>query len=343
MNQAFLPVCILIHIPRVECIERETRYMKGKLTKMGLAAALVAFSASAVFAQTQMGAAQQPNSIRPGEVNYIEGQVALNGTNLESSSLRSTVIQPGDDLTTGQGYAEVLLTPGAFLRIGNDSEIRLGAAGLVNTHMTLVRGSALVEAADVLKGSTLDLTLGSSTAQIEAKGLYAFDASSQTVKVLQGKLKVTDTADRSATLRKGDQVILSSDHPLKRRDFNAKSEEREPLYVWSKVRSHDEAEATMNVADEVANSGGWYGPGWYWDPAWSFYAFAPGAGYLGGPFGWNYYSPVFLYGGGYWGQGFYGRGFYGGHYAAGLRGYTHEFSGMHAMSGGGFHGGGGRR
>lgn len=311
--------------------------MKGKLTNLRLAAAFILLTASSGLAQTQMGAPhQQPNSIRPGEVNYIEGQVALNGSNLESNLSGSTVIQPGDDLSTGQGYAEVLLTPGAFLRIGHDSEIRLASTGLVDTRVTLVRGSALLEAADVVKGATLDIALGNNTAQIQDKGLYAFDAAHQTVKVLDGKLKVMNASDKSATLRKGDQVILSSNQPLKKRDFNTKSAEADPLYVWSKVRSHDEAEATMNVADEVANGGGWYGPGWYWSPVWDFYAFAPGWGYLGGPFGWNYYSPVFLYGyGGYVGHGFYGRGLYGAHYAAGLRSYSQGFSGMHAMGGGG--------
>lgn len=305
--------------------------MKGKLTNLRWAAALIAVSASLGFAQTRVGAPQQqPSSIRPGEVNYIEGQVALNGTNLESDSLRSTVIQPGDDLSTGQGYAEVLLTPGAFLRLGHDSEIRLGSAGLVNTRVTLVRGSALLEAADVVKGTTLGISLGANTAQVQEKGLYAFDMSAQSVKVLEGKLRVSNASDANATLRKGDEVVLSSNRPLKKRDLNTKAAQEDPLYVWSKVRSHDEAQATMNVADEVVNGGGWYGPGWYWDSAWNFYAFAPGWGYLGGPFGWNYYSPVFLYGGGYLGRGLYRGGFYGGHYATGLR----SFGSMHSVGGG---------
>jgi hypothetical protein len=320
--------------------------MKGKLTSLRLAAALIVASASLSFAQSQTSTqAQKPSSIRPGEVNYIEGQVGLNGTSLESNSLRSTVIQPGDDLTTAQGYAEVLLTPGAFLRLGHNSEVRLQSAGLVDTRVDLIHGSALLEAADVVKGSTLAVAIGNSTGQVRDKGLYSFNADTQTVKVLDGKLKVADESVGQAELRKGDEVVLSSDRPLKKHDFSMKAVEEEPLYVWSKVRSHDEAEASVNVANVVAVNGGWYGPGWYWDPAWNFYAFAPGWGYLGGPFGWNYYSPGFLYGG-YWGPGFYGRGFYGarlyrGHYAAGVRSFNGGLGGVRAM-GGGFHGGGHR-
>jgi hypothetical protein len=313
--------------------------MKGKLSSLKTAGILMIACTSLGFAQGQMSTPpQQPSPIHPGEVNYIEGQVALNGTNLESNLLRSTVMHPGDDLSTGQGYAEVLLTPGAFLRIGHNSEVRLTTTGLTETQVSLIHGSALLEAADVVKGSILSVTLGNSTAQLQEKGLYSFDASKQTVKVLDGKLKLADSSIGQAQLSKGDQVILSSDRPLKKHDFSMKAAEQDPLYVWSKVRSYDEAQATMNVADVVAANGGWYGPGWYWDPVWSFYAFAPGWGYLGGPFGWNYYSPVFLYGG-YWGGGFYRAGFYGhglyrAHYVAGLHSFN-AGGGMHAMAGGG--------
>ena len=84
----------------------------------------------------------------------------------------------------GQGYAEVLLTPGVFLRIGQNREVQLGAAGLLNTGISVIRGSALLEAADVVKRAALDGTVGNSAAQIEGEGLYAFDASSRTVKAL---------------------------------------------------------------------------------------------------------------------------------------------------------------
>lgn len=328
--------------------------MKGKFKNLRLAALIALASAALGIAQTTP-AAQRPDSVQPGEVNYIEGQVMLNGASLESNSaLRSTVIQPGGMLSTGQGYAEVLLTPGAFLRIGHNSEIQLISAGLINSNIKLTHGSALLEAADVVKGSSLTIGLGSSNARVAQKGLYAFDANQQTVKVLDGKLSLS-TAAGQTTLKKGDQVLLASDSPLKKRDFDKKAYQQDPLYVWSNVRSHDEAEASISLADQVANYGGWYGPGWYWDPAWSFYAFAPGWGYLGGPFGWNYYSPAFVYAyGGYWGRGYSGRGYYGHRYVAG-RGFrpgTGQFhsaatfhgmsgAGFHGMSGGGFHGGGG--
>src|SRR5438270_7288944 len=157
--------------------------MIGKLKNLRLAA-LLALASAAVGGAQASTPAQRPDAIHPGEVNYVEGQVTLNGNSLQSTSaLRSTVIQPGGDLSTGQGFAEVLLSPERFLRVGNNSEVRLVSAGLVDSRVALVRGSALLEAADVVKGTSLNVELGNSTARITDNGLYSFDAGQQTVKV----------------------------------------------------------------------------------------------------------------------------------------------------------------
>ena len=136
------------------------------------------------------------------------------------------------------------------------------------------------------------------------------------------------------TLHKDDAVFLTGNRPLKRRGFDVKAEQTQPLYVWSKVRSEDESEANMSMARSIAAEGGWNGPGWYWNSYWADYAFLPGAGFLYSPFGWGFYSPGFAY---YGGLGFYGHGY----------GYGHVggFAGGRAFvgGGGGFHGGGGRR
>jgi hypothetical protein len=105
--------------------------------------------------------------------------------------------------------------------------------------------------------------------------------------------------------------------------------------------SQAEAQANIAVAQNVVAYGGWYGPGWYWDPFWADYAFLPGAGFLYSPFGWGFYSPAFVYA-----APFYRGGLYRGGYVHGLAA-THSFAGRAAF-GGGFHGrggfhGGGRR
>ena len=288
-----------------------------------------------------------PSNIAPGTINYVEGQVSLNNQPLGSSG--PVVVQPGQTLATGDGFAELLLTPGAFLRLGHNSEIRLITSGLVETKAQLDRGSAIIEVDQLIKGTNLAVVMNGATAQLEKKGLYDFDAAQQAIKVLDGKATVREAAG-SKSIGKDDQLLLASAKPLKKRNFDANAVKTQPLYVWSEARSQDESQANVALAQNVATYGGWYGPGWYWDPYWSFYAYLPADGFLYSPFGWGFYSPWYI---GYYGvpfgrYGYYGRG---GHYGGlhghvgGVNAHVGAFGGgFHGgFAGGGFHGGGGRR
>jgi hypothetical protein len=290
----------------------------------------------------------------PGTVNYTEGQVLFNNRPLQAGA--RVVLQPGQTLATGaNGFAEVLLTPGAFLRVGHNSDVRLAASGLAATTVQLDRGAAMLEVDQMIKGTNLAVTLNGATAQITKKGLYNFNADQQAVLVLDGKADVRE-ATGNKTIGKGDELQLASAKPLKSRGFDEKAVKSDSLYVWSEARSQYESQANVSLAQNVAAYGGWYGPGWYWDPYSSFYAYLPADGFLYSPFGWGFYSPAFI---GYYGVpfGYYGRfgGWHGawhgrvggvsarvngfhGHPAAGFRGGT----GFHASAGGGFHGGGRR-
>jgi hypothetical protein len=141
----------------------------------------------------------------PGTLNYIEGQVMLNGEPISDRSAGSVVVGPNQVVATSNGYAEVLLSPGAFLRLGHNSEVRMIAAGLANVQLQVNRGPAMVESADPVKGSTLEVIVNGAAARIERGGLYTFDADAQSVRVLDGKAQVRQ-GDSETTLKKGDEV-----------------------------------------------------------------------------------------------------------------------------------------
>lgn len=272
----------------------------------------------------------------PGTVNYVEGQASLAGQPLGPNAAGYAIVQPNQAIDTQAGYVEVLLNPGAFLRIGNNSEVVLQSVGLANIQVQVVRGSAMIEATDLVKDTVMQVNMNGATTQIEKRGLYGFDANQQLVRVLDGKARVS-VAGNVKNIGKGDQVVLSAAN-LKTHGFDKQVAQADPLYVWSAARSEAEARANVQLASNINVYGGWDGPGWYWDPFWADYAFLPGAGFLYSPFGFGFYSPGFLYGG-YYGRGYYGRGY--GH-VGGVAAY-HGFAGRAAVGGGGFHGGGGRR
>lgn len=285
-------------------------------------------------------ASQSRKTAVPGAVNYVEGNVMLNGQPIGPNAVGSVVVEPNQVIATADGYAEVLLTPGAFLRLGHESQARLGSVGLANVDIEITQGSAMVEVADLVKGTVLHFSVNGVPVQIENKGLYAFNATEGSIRVLDGKANVQH-AERTVTLKKGDELATLNGSG-KKHDFDVKAEQNQPLYVWSKVRSEHEAQANQHAANLIVAGGSWYGPGWYWDPLWASYAFMPGTGILYSPFGWGFYSPAFY--GGYWGGIYpsyryvrpaYSRGFGAGHVA----GFGAMHSGAGFRAGGGFHGG----
>ena len=289
----------------------------------------------------------------PGTVNYVEGQVALDGQNLPTKLNGSALLETNHVLDTGQGKAELLLTPGVYFRLGDNSEVRMVSPGLADTRVELVKGSAMLEVDQLYKENNLSVVVGGSTTRIDKEGLYDFQAQPATVRVLDGKATVYE-GDAHTNLKRGHEVLVADAAPLKSHDLNKEAVETDPLYRWSKLRGQYLADANVSTAYSVMAYGGWWGPGWYWDPFWGFYSFLPGTGYFYSPFGWGFYSPLFV-----WGHPALFAGFY--HYpVAGvhampapyaLRG-TPGFS-QHAdaalgsgfrsggFAGGGFHGGGG--
>jgi len=247
--------------------------------KMGSAAILLAGSAMA-------------STAVPGTLNYLEGQVTANGQALTSKSAGSAQVGQNQVLETSRGRAEMLLTPGVFLRVGDNSAVRLISPNLTDTRVEVLRGQAMVEVAQLFKENQIRVQMDGATTTLAKEGLYAFNADHAMVSVFDGKAEVMRD-DRQVELKKGREVSVQG--PLKAEKFD-RDAAHDSLYAWSSLRSKYEAQASMQSARMYVGGGpGWYGPGWYWNPWWHMYGFVPGAGIAYSPFGWPFFSPVVVY------------------------------------------------
>ena len=288
-----------------------------------------------------IGSAQSQNSrpAQPGTINYLEGHASVDNQPLTSNSVSSTQLQAGQTLETQSGKVEVLLTPGVFLRVDDDSSIKMVNPGLADTEVEIDKGRAMLEATDVSKDNNIRVDEGGVTTKILKNGLYAFDPNQNTIRVFKGKAEVV-VNDKKIDLGKERELVLNPGAKPKAQDFDARNSE-DDFFRWSALRSGYLSEASVDQARIYVNGGpGWFGPGWYWDPRFSCYTFVPGAGVFYSPFGWAFYSPFEVYRtpffyGGYWGR-------------------PHQFGDLHYPYGhgieprggfrgpvGGFHGGGG--
>jgi hypothetical protein len=227
---------------------------------------------------------------RHGTINYTEGQVTLEGQAVAKKSLGNLEVAPGHVLRTGRGKAEVLLTPGVFLRLGDDSAVRMVSGSLTDTRVELVRGKALLEVAMIEKENRLLVRDRGTNVLIAKRGIYAFDAEQPRVAVYDGKAKVL-VDDREVEVGKGKQLPLDSSAGLKPQKFDRK--ETDDLYAWSKLRSQYLAEANASSVQTVvaSNPSWWAGTGWYWNPWFGTWSFIPATGFYDNPWGFGFYSP----------------------------------------------------
>ena len=238
----------------------------------------------------------QPNHIgRPGMINYTEGQVLLNGNSIGSGSIGHAEVAPGEILQTRQGRAEMLLTPGVFLRLGHNSTVKMINPSIIDTQVELQQGKAMVEVDQIAHENHLNVLTNGAEARLEKKGIYEFHANPGLLAVYDGKA-VVNVDDRSVEVKKGRELPLEASlASVKPRKFDR--DQTDDLYAWSKLRSSYVAEANASSAQTiVVNSPGWFaGTGWYWNPWFDSWAFVPGAGYIYSPFGFGFYSPSYLY------------------------------------------------
>jgi hypothetical protein len=233
-------------------------------------------------------------SAKPGAVNYIEGPVSINGNPITANQ-RRMFVNANDTLATGDGSkAEMLLTPGVFVRLGSASSVKMISPSLADTAIEVIRGEVVVEVAEFEKENNLRVLDHGVPTKIEKIGVYRFETDPAAAQVFSGKAEVGD-GDRHVELGKDRQVLLAEG--LKAQKFDAKKAQ-DDLYAWSEVRDQYVAAASYSAAKNVStfsNSfdgfGGYYGPGWFWNSGWNSFAWLPGEGAFFSPFGYGYFSP----------------------------------------------------
>jgi hypothetical protein len=288
---------------------------------------------------------QNANPVSPGTLNYVEGQASIEGRPLSPQSVGKATLEAGQVLATANGKAEILLTPGIFLRLGEDSTVQMVSPDLTHTEIKLEQGRANVEVDQIYPQNTILIDLKNGQTQLLKNGLYTFDAGTATVRVFDGKAAFYPGVNPQANVKpidlKGDHQLVLNGEPLKPQHFNKDQASADPLYKWSSLRSQYLGQANLRLAVAYAGYPGSYPgfyPGWYWAGGPFGYTWLPGDGLFWSPFGYGFYSPFYIRGGGFI-YGGYGRGFNRGGYAGGFRGGA--VGGFRGGAGGGFHGGGG--
>jgi len=143
-------------------------------------------------------------STRSGIVYFFEGAVYLGDQPLESHPGKFSSVPQGAELRTAEGRAEVLLTPGVFVRIGERSTIRMVANKLSDTRVELLAGSAVVDSAEPSSDTSVTLVYRKWSVHFLERGVYRIDSDPPRLWVLQGKAEVfADTNEGAISVGEG--------------------------------------------------------------------------------------------------------------------------------------------
>lgn len=249
-------------------------------------------------------------SVNSGLVHYAEGTVYAADKLVEPKFGHFPQLNNNDELRTEDGRAEVLLSPGSFLRIAENSAVRMVSNRLTDTKIELLKGEALIEkvdetkdkAAAMVKGNSITVLYQGSTISLVKSGVYVFNADPGRVRVFDGEAIISSNGTQ-LTLKKGKESLL--DGALMATKFDAK--QGDELVRWSYRRSGYVAMANVSAARSLRDSGqsfsgygygygyGMMNGGWAYNPWYGMYTYVPWNGFAYSPFGYSYWSPYNVY------------------------------------------------
>src|SRR5713226_1468116 len=286
-----------------------------RLFVAGLACGVLA--AGSAFAQSVISA-------HSGVVHYVEGTAYVNTERVDPKFGQFPEIKQVQEFRTEEGRAEILLTPGVFLRVAENSSIRMVSNKLTDTRVEVLTGSVMVECDDIAKDNAIMLLYKGNTMILTKRGLYRVDTNPARFQVYEGEAIVKGESGQ-LTLKGGKETALQG--VLMAANFDKKA--TDDLYLWSNRRAGYLARANVSSAMNLQNSG--WGPGygsgfgllgfggayglngaWRWNPMFGMYTWVPYRGIGYSPFGYSFWSPYTVY---YYQPTYYGSG---GNYGGGV-------------------------
>lgn len=201
-----------------------------------LAVFVLAFSG---FALAQRVADMYVISVKAGKVNHVEGKVSV-----DKKAGKSGVLLKGDSLeiadkvtTANDGRAEILLNPGSYLRLAENSQFEFVKTDLDNLEVKLTKGSAILEViTNRDEGFLVTVNFSNQKASILTSGIYRFDVESNEkakVEVWKGKLKI---GENTQILKSGNQIAFNGTTSTVAK-FDR--DDKDAFEIWSKQRAKE--------------------------------------------------------------------------------------------------------
>jgi hypothetical protein len=263
--------------------------------------------------------AQHLISSKAGFVNHTTGKVfILRQDSVEGEKGRvslGTQMREGDKISTDtNGFAEVLLNPGSYLRLDEESEVRAVNTNLSQVRFELIKGSAIVEIGEIDKKLPVEIMTPHGALFITKTGLHRFDTKGEMtlVAVRQGEIYLGTReevlANKAFKIGRGKvaQLTGTATPNLAKIDKDLAADNFD-IYSFNRA---EKLMAANQMALRQSRRSGSLAYGWIYDPFFSCYTYIPRRGWFWSPYGFGFANSWGnCYSCGYWPYGYgYGNG-----------------------------------
>ncbi len=274
-------------------------------------------------------------SAKAGGVNAVTGRAAMlpHGNGEWQQLTIKEDLEAGDLVKTGvDGRVEMLLNPGSYLRVGENSEFELADNSLEKLELRLIQGTAIVE---VTGADDEELFIGITTPHtrmsIVRRGLYRVSVvpgDNTELIVRKGRVMLEGSHTK---VKGGNKVVFSSNSFSVAKLKDADKKQLDALDGWSKDRAQALAKENNRINDRTLNAlarsfdDDWFSQSlfrqrrfgfWLYSSGSSCYTFIPYYRRHGSPYGGGYSRSIFAGRFGSWG---WDRGFGGPLYGSPVR------------------------
>ena len=250
-------------------------------------------------------------SAKAGGVNAVTGRTGVHskGSSVWEQLTIKDNLEGGDVVKTDlDGRVEILLNPGSYMRVGENSEFELIDNSLDNLEVRLLKGTAIVEATGAEDTELqINITTPHAKMAIVQRGLYRVNVVPGDLTELivrKGRVLLTDPETK---VKGGKKLIFSSGGYSVAKLTDAEKKDIDSFDVWSKDRAEMIAKANQRLTsrdrrllrsgffDIWAGRYGWYGSYasrfggfWLYDASLNCHTFYPFYLGWGSPYGVNY-------------------------------------------------------
>jgi hypothetical protein len=150
-------------------------------------------------------------STHSGLIYFFVGSAFLRNEPLEEKFGKFPDIGEGGELRTTAGRAEVLLTPGVFLRLDENTSIRMLSTSFSDTRVELLGGSVILEVTGKLQDTAVKLIYKNWQIRVPQEGVCRIDTEPARIRAYKGQAAVAvDDKTETVTVEEGDVLPLAA-------------------------------------------------------------------------------------------------------------------------------------